>query len=114
MGKQTAVEWVIEELTPSITLQQKYIDELKEQAKEMETQQNYSDEEVENLIRTTYEETMRAMVDWFIKNKDKNPQDYDSIINNYISPRLSKKGINFKKINKNGINSSRMARNGDS
>jgi HEPN domain-containing protein len=39
MSKQTAVEWLIEQLTPSISLQQKHIDELKEQAKEMEKQQ---------------------------------------------------------------------------
>jgi FtsZ-binding cell division protein ZapB len=32
----TAVEWLIEQLTPSISLQQKHIDELKEKAKEME------------------------------------------------------------------------------
>ena len=37
--KQTAVEWLVEQLTPSISLQQKYIDELKEQAKEMEKEQ---------------------------------------------------------------------------
>ena len=37
--KQTAVEWLIEQLTPSISLQQKHIDDLKEQAKKMELQQ---------------------------------------------------------------------------
>jgi hypothetical protein len=37
--KQTAVEWVKEQLTPSISLQQKYIDEIIEQAKEMEKEQ---------------------------------------------------------------------------
>jgi hypothetical protein len=37
--KQTPVEWLIEQLTPSISLQQKHIDELKEQAKEMEKKQ---------------------------------------------------------------------------
>ncbi len=37
--KQTAVEWLIEQLTPSISLQQKHIDELKEKAKEMEKEQ---------------------------------------------------------------------------
>ena len=37
--KQTAVEWLVEKLTPSIALQQKYIDELCEQAKAMEKQQ---------------------------------------------------------------------------
>jgi len=31
----TSIEWLIEELTPSIALQQKYIDELKEKAKEI-------------------------------------------------------------------------------
>lgn len=38
-NKQTAVEWLIEQLTPSISLQQKHIDELKEKAKEMEKEQ---------------------------------------------------------------------------
>jgi hypothetical protein len=33
--QQTAVDWLIEQLTPSISLQQKHIDELKEKAKEM-------------------------------------------------------------------------------
>jgi hypothetical protein len=37
--KQTAVEWLKEQLTPSISLQQKYIDEIFEQAKEMEKEQ---------------------------------------------------------------------------
>jgi hypothetical protein len=40
-NKQTAVEWLVEQLTPSITLQQKYIDEIKEQAKEMEKEQMF-------------------------------------------------------------------------
>jgi FtsZ-binding cell division protein ZapB len=39
-NKQTAVEWLIEQLTPSISLQQKHIDELKEKAKQMEKQQH--------------------------------------------------------------------------
>jgi hypothetical protein len=34
-----AVEWLIEQLTPSITLQQKYIDDIKEQAMQMEKEQ---------------------------------------------------------------------------
>lgn len=38
MEKQTVVEWLIEQLTPSISLQQKHIDELKDKAKEMEKQ----------------------------------------------------------------------------
>ena len=49
--EQTAVEWLIEKLTPSIALQQKYINELKEQAKEMEReQQSYSEEESITLL----------------------------------------------------------------
>jgi hypothetical protein len=60
-------------------------------------QNSYSEEEVEVLIKTTYEETMRAMVDWFTNNKDKNQEDMESAINNYVYPRLAEKGINFKK-----------------
>ena len=37
--KLTAVEWLVEQLAPSVSLQQKYIDELLEQAKEMEKEQ---------------------------------------------------------------------------
>jgi hypothetical protein len=39
MSKQTAVEWLVEQLMPSISLQQKHIDDLKEKAKEMEQRQ---------------------------------------------------------------------------
>jgi hypothetical protein len=56
----------------------------------------YSEEEVEVLIKTTYEETMRAMVDWFINNKDKNQEEMESAIENYVYPRLAEKGIKFK------------------
>jgi protein-disulfide isomerase-like protein with CxxC motif len=41
--KQTPVDWLIEQLTPSISLQQKHIDELKEKAKEMERLQSVDD-----------------------------------------------------------------------
>lgn len=37
--QQTAVEWLIEQLSPSISLQQKYINEFKEQANKMFEQQ---------------------------------------------------------------------------
>jgi hypothetical protein len=57
----------------------------------------YSNEEVEVLIKTTYEETMRAMVDWFVNNKDKNQEEMESAIENYVYPRLAEKGIKFKK-----------------
>jgi FtsZ-binding cell division protein ZapB len=40
LNKMTAVEWLIEQLTPSISLQQKHIDELKEKAKQMEKEQH--------------------------------------------------------------------------
>ena len=60
-------------------------------------ERSYSEEEVENLIRTTYEETMRAMIDWFTNNKDKTLQDAESAIDNYVYPRLAEKGIKFKK-----------------
>ena len=36
---KTAVDWLIEQLTPSISLQQKHIDDLKKKAKEMEAEQ---------------------------------------------------------------------------
>ena len=39
VGNRTAVEWLVEQLTPAITLQQKHIDEIKKQAKEMEKEQ---------------------------------------------------------------------------
>jgi hypothetical protein len=40
MAQQTAVDWLIEQLTPSISLQQKYIDKYRDQAKEMEFRQH--------------------------------------------------------------------------
>jgi len=39
MKQQTPVDWLIEQLTPLISLQQKHIDDLKEKAKEMEKNQ---------------------------------------------------------------------------
>jgi hypothetical protein len=39
LNNMTSIEWLIEELTPSIALQQKYIDELKDKAKEMHKQE---------------------------------------------------------------------------
>ena len=41
--KQTAVDWLIEQLTTSISLKQKHIDELKEKAKELERIQSIDD-----------------------------------------------------------------------
>jgi len=48
-NKQTAVDWLIEKLTPSISLQQKHIDEYKKQAKEME--QSQFDKMTETFIK---------------------------------------------------------------
>jgi hypothetical protein len=39
MAQQTAVDWLFDQLTPSISLQQKYIDEYREQANKMFEQQ---------------------------------------------------------------------------
>jgi mevalonate pyrophosphate decarboxylase len=52
---QTAVEWLVEQLTPSITLRQKYIDEIKEQAKEIEKAQSekYADYVLELFEKNT-------------------------------------------------------------
>ena len=38
-SKHTAVDWLIEQLKPSISFQQKHIDDLKEKAKEIEQRQ---------------------------------------------------------------------------
>jgi hypothetical protein len=65
--QQTAVNWLIEQLTPSISLQQKHIDKMVEQAKEMEKQQKidaYNQGEfnqgcngsAEDYIKETYEQ----------------------------------------------------------
>ena len=39
MGKQNSVEWLVEQLKPAITLQEKYINEFLEQAKAMHQQE---------------------------------------------------------------------------
>jgi hypothetical protein len=49
---KTAVDWLIEQLTPSISLQQKHIDEFKAKAKEMEQAQ------------------FNKMTEKFVKNRD--------------------------------------------
>jgi len=99
--KKSAVDW----LKPQIELMlmdgyKLYPNELEETfeiAKDLENEkQGYSKEEVEVLIKTTYEETMRAMVDWFVNNKDKNQEEMESAIENYVYPRLAEKGIKFK------------------
>jgi hypothetical protein len=56
MRQQSAVEWLKEQLTPSISLQQKYIDEIIEQAKEMEKEQ--------------HGETFNAGVQWIQYQRD--------------------------------------------
>jgi hypothetical protein len=60
MKKETAVEWLIQQLTPSISLQKKHIDELEEQAKEMHKQEiidaynNGEDRSAELYYNETY------------------------------------------------------------
>jgi hypothetical protein len=62
--KVTAVEWLVEQLTPSIALQQKYIDELKEQAKQMEKQH------ILDAYHVGYGSMLR------VPTKDYNPKQY--------------------------------------
>jgi hypothetical protein len=63
MSKQTAVKWLVEQLTPSISLQQKHIDKLFKQAKEMEKQQiikftnNYLDDDADETVEQFYNKT---------------------------------------------------------
>ena len=64
--KQTAVEWLIEQLTPSISLQQKHIDEYKKQAKTMEKAQmikfanDYLDDDADLTAEQYYNETYKS------------------------------------------------------
>ena len=98
--KETSIDWLMAQLYKKGFIKEVDGNEpinLMNQAKEMEKQQQgYSEEDVEVLIKTTYEETMRAMVDWFINNKDKNQEEMESAIKNYVYPRLAEKGIKFK------------------
>jgi hypothetical protein len=55
--KQTAVDWLIEQLTPSISLQQKHIDDLKEKAKEMEKEQ------IQNAYEEGYNRVVKVIED---------------------------------------------------
>jgi hypothetical protein len=64
--KQTAVEWVIEQLTPAISLRQKYIDEIKSQAKQMEKEQ------IIEANEAGFNDAQ--LIDY--KYEGKNPEDY--------------------------------------
>jgi hypothetical protein len=63
MSKQTAVDWLVEQLTPSISLQQKHIEGLFQQSKEMEKQQiikftnNYLDDDADETVEQFYNKT---------------------------------------------------------
>jgi hypothetical protein len=54
--QQTAVEWLIQELRPSIKLQQKYIDELKTKANKMFEQQviDFTDNYILECLTCSY------------------------------------------------------------
>lgn len=54
MAQQTAVDWLIEELTPSISLQQKHITAIKAEAKQMEKEQVL--EFIHNAVRKILDE----------------------------------------------------------
>jgi hypothetical protein len=68
--KQTAVEWIVEQLAPSVSLQQKYIDELLEQAKAMEKEQiidaysnnGWNDEDQRANAEQYYNETYQKTI----------------------------------------------------
>ena len=70
VGKQqTAVEWLIEQLAPAITLQQKHIDEIKKQAKEMEKEYYTEFEVLQLLLKLQQTESYDNLYDWFQENK---------------------------------------------
>ena len=73
---KTAIEWLMDKLMPSIALQTKYIDELKEQALEMEKQQQgYSEEDMIDFAKfmwlnnNEYKSYQDIFNEWFEKYK---------------------------------------------
>ena len=73
---KTAIEWLMDKLMPSIALQTKYIDELKEQALEMEKQQQgYSEEDMIDFAKfmwlnnNEYKSYQDIFNQWFQKYK---------------------------------------------
>jgi hypothetical protein len=72
MNKQTAVEWLVEQLTPAITLQQKHIDEIKKQAKEIEKEYYTEFEVLQLLLKLQQTESYDNLYDWFEENKKRN------------------------------------------
>ena len=72
--KQTAVDWLIEQLIPSIALQQKYIDEIFGQAKAMEKEQIL--EFTRNAVRKILDEdrTNPFNLDQYYNEQYKNKQ----------------------------------------
>ena len=68
--KQTAVEWLIEQMK---TKQFIYLDrtEILNQAKELEKQQSYSEEEVYDLLLNCPTNTEKDTIEWFEQFKKK-------------------------------------------
>jgi hypothetical protein len=70
MSKQTAVDWLVEQLYPSIALQSKYIEELKQRAKQKEKEQItdafYSGYEDRDLFKHSddYYNKMYERINW--------------------------------------------------
>jgi hypothetical protein len=69
VGNRTAVEWLIEQLTPVITLQQKHIDVIKSIAKEMEKEYYTEFEVLQLLLKLRQTESYDNLYDWFQENK---------------------------------------------
>ncbi len=75
--KQTAVEWLAEQLKPSITLQTKYIDEYVEQAKQMDKEQKQEFyNEGKDFSSYTHDEQYGGVEYW-----DKEPLGFEDYYN---------------------------------
>ncbi len=75
--KQTAVEWLTEQLKPSITLQTKYIDEYVEQAKQMDKEQKQEFyNEGKDFSSYTYDEQYGGVEYW-----DREPMGFEEYYN---------------------------------
>jgi len=59
MDKQSSIEWLVEQLKPAITLQEKYINEFLDQAKQMHQQE----------IEEAYDRKVIGDIqNWYIRN----------------------------------------------
>lgn len=76
-NKQTAIEWLAEQLKPSITLQTKYIDEYVEQAIQMDKEQKQEFyNEGKDFSQYTHDEQYGGVEYW-----DKEPLGFEDYYN---------------------------------